>query len=153
MTQLELAISVAVAGEIDGIEMGVLVLTAIQSGLVVDEHTIPDISVGMAWSTFWVKNGLDIVHGQRGRHRHVYPSYYPQSQASGIEPWVYPEAALGAFRAWLRAEYLPHKFGPYLDKKVAEKVLSAPARDKLLKTVSTYPALPAAGPAKIATKK
>jgi hypothetical protein len=36
-----------------------IVITSIREGLIVDDHTIPDISVGLGWSKYWGNQQLD----------------------------------------------------------------------------------------------
>lgn len=57
------------------------VLKAIRQGLSVDEHTIPDISVGITWSKYWVQNNLDNKYGLRAKDAHIYPDYYQIGRA------------------------------------------------------------------------
>ncbi|WP_420732076.1 hypothetical protein [Hwanghaeella sp. 1Z406] len=89
----------------------------INAGLSVNDKTIPDISVGQAWGAYWNAGGLDAEYGQRVKWDHYYPEYYPQSASNPQSPWAYPDTALPLFRRWLRHEYLPTKFPPYILKK------------------------------------
>lgn len=107
-------------------EMSSMVLLAIQNGLVVDEHTIPDISIGRIWSDHWTKTNLESLHGPREKFPHIYPDYFPQSRANeAIDAWIYPLSALGEFKLWMEDEYLPTKFPKYLDGKVKKGQLPA----------------------------
>lgn len=63
-------------------EIANIVISAIQEGLIFDAHTIPDISVGLTWSTFWKFNGLKGIYGSRTKYPHEYPPYFPQSLAN-----------------------------------------------------------------------
>jgi hypothetical protein len=94
-----------------------LISDLIAAGLPVNDKTIPDISVGLAWGHHWTANGFDSVHGQRIKYQHNYPSYYPQAQSNPQEPWAYPDAALPGFRQWFRHEYLPTKYPKYILSK------------------------------------
>jgi len=114
-------------------EMADLVLTAAQNGLMLDEHTIPDISIGRAWSTQWKDGGLETKYGPRIKHPHVYPEYFPQAQAGDeIEAWIYPLGALGDFRLWIQQTYLPSKFPKYLETKVKQGMLPPSTAELIL---------------------
>jgi hypothetical protein len=108
-----------------------IVLTAIRHDLHVDEHTVPDISVGVCWGQFWTDNRLDAIYGERTRHPHIYPEGFPQ-RAANPDAWVYPLGALGEFRSWLQTEYLPTKFPSYIRRK-----LPASAAAMLIEAVET----------------
>jgi hypothetical protein len=97
----------------------------ITSGVQIDSGFIPDISVGMAWSTYWKSENLDAIHGMRQRFQHQYPSYYPQSAAGPQDAYCYPEDALGEFRKWMRESYKREKLGNYLKSKVKSGSLDA----------------------------
>lgn len=89
----------------------------INAGLSVNDKTIPDISVGIAWGNYWTANELDGEHGDRLKWEHYYPAFYPQAKSNPQKPWAYPDSALPLFRRWLRHEYLRTKFPPYILKK------------------------------------
>ena len=89
----------------------------INAGLSVNDKTIPDISVGLAWGAYWTSNNLEDKYGKRIKWEHNYPDFYPQSASNPQMPWAYPDAALPLFRKWLRHEYLPTKFPLYILKK------------------------------------
>lgn len=113
-------------------EMSELVLTAMQNGLVVDECTVPDISIGMTWSKHWCAEELEARFRTRIKHPHVYPDYFPQAAANAqIDAWVYPVEALGEFRLWLHRVYFPQKFPAYLDGKVKTKRVTADGAKRL----------------------
>jgi hypothetical protein len=117
-------------------ETAQLVLASINEGLIVDSHTVPDVSVGQIWSKFWVSQELKALHGERTRHPHLYPDYFPQAQANGdIQAYIYPLKALGEFREWLQKVYLPQKFPTYLKGKAKNGVISASQMQALLKAV------------------
>lgn len=110
-----------------------IVITAIREGLIVDQHTVPDISVGMAWSKHWVANDFDATYGSRAKYPHVYPDYFPQAQANGsIDAFIYPVEALGEFRRWIYAEYLPNKFPNYLKGQVKKGAIPASRAELVL---------------------
>ena len=89
----------------------------INAGLTVNHETVPDISVGIAWSKYWSQCNLDEKYGARIKYEHNYPSYYPQADSNPQEPWAYPDSALSLFRRWFRSEYLATKFPNYILKK------------------------------------
>lgn len=111
-----------------------IVLTSIQSGLQVDQHTVPDISVGQMWSKHWTENKLAEQFGERDKHPHIYPPDYPQSAVTP-EAFVYPIDSLGAFRAWLDSDYLPKKYPGYLQRKVKLGALPASRAELLLEAL------------------
>lgn len=115
-------------------ESASMVLHAIQGGLVVDRHTVPDISVGRRWSDYWIANGLAKTYGERKRYLHVYPDYFPQSRAN-VEPWIYPNLALGVFRVWLETEYIPKFYPQYLNGQVGKKAIAATSVVRLLEAM------------------
>lgn len=121
------------------------VIAAIRAGLRVDEHTVPDISVGKAWSEYWKAKGLANQHGERQRHDHNYPDYFPQATSNPQEIWVYPVQALGEFRIWMQQTYVREKFPAYLERKVAAGLLPPSAAEMmLLESTPPTPKLPPA---------
>lgn len=126
-------------------EMADLTVHMIKGGCEIDNHTVPDISVGMGWSNHWNKAGLARVHGERIKHPHFYPDWFPQAEANPVAAWIYPDSALRDFRQWLYAEYLKSEgaFHKYIGSKVQQgKVL--PARAEALKIAMQRPAAPQA---------
>lgn len=120
-------------------------LTSIREGLIIDSYTVPDISVGMAWSKAWAANGFDDTYGARVKHPHLYPAYFPQAKANGeIEAYIYPLKALGEFREWLGKTYLPQKFPSYLKRKKKQGILPTARVEALLKAVQPQVMPPAA---------
>jgi hypothetical protein len=91
-----------------------LITDLIAAGLPVNDKTVPDISVGIAWGRYWTEHGLEEQYGARMEYEHNYPTYYPQAQSNPQRPWAYPDAALPAFRQWFRHEYLPTKYPKYV---------------------------------------
>jgi len=116
-------------------EMSRMVLESIRAGLPVDPNTVPDISVGIAWSKYWKDRSLEAHHGQRHKHPHVYPDDYPQADANP-HAWVYPLSALGIFVGWIDAEYLPNKFPAYIQRKVRKGVITPTRADLLIQTLA-----------------
>lgn len=94
-----------------------LAVDLINANLTVNDKTLPDISVGIAWGKFWTSNGQDKKYGERQKFEHNYPDYYPQSTSNPQMPWAYPDTALPLFRKWFRNEYLPTKFPRYVLNK------------------------------------
>lgn len=100
-------------------------------------HTVPDISVGGRWSEWWVEKNLDQKYGQRRKHPHRYPADHPQSAANAVmEVNVYPLAALGEFKIWLRDQYVKVHLKTYLDSKVAKKQLTPETAMKALQALT-----------------
>jgi hypothetical protein len=111
-----------------------VVLAAIRAGLIVDQHTVPDISVGQYWSKYWVANDLDDEFGERTRHPHVYPDDYAQSVVTP-EAFTYPIDSLPRFRRWLDEEYLPSKYPAYIKRKVKDGALPASRAELLIESI------------------
>lgn len=101
-------------------ELADFVIYLIQEGMTVDEHTVPDGSVGRIWSDFWQAQNFENKFGARTKWEHNYPDYFPQAQANPYDVWVYPEMSLGEFRKWMREVYLHQKFPAYLKTKVKQ---------------------------------
>jgi hypothetical protein len=99
-------------------EIASMLVPMITAGVMVDDKLIPDISVGQSWSIYWKANNLDVTHGERIRYEHNFPDYYPQAKSNPQEPYAYPDAALGAFKKWLRETYIVTKLPGYLTGKV-----------------------------------
>lgn len=112
-------------------EIADIVVHMIQSGCPLDDHTVPDASVGIVWGNYWTDNELNLIHGDRMKHPHNYPEWFPQSAANPIPAWIYPVAALGVFRVWLYENYIPKNFPKYLTNKVKSGVF-LPSRAELL---------------------
>lgn len=94
-----------------------LVVDLINAGLPVNEHTIPDGSVGIAWGNHWTSNDFDHHFGDRIKYPHYYPSEFPQSASNPQGAWAYPNEAWAEFQRWFRAVYLPTKYPTYILKK------------------------------------
>ncbi len=93
------------------------IVDLIQSGLTVNQHTIPDGSVGTTWGPHWSSNDYDNKFGPRVTYSHYYPPQFPQSASNPQQAWAYPEAALPAFRRWFREIYLLKKYPAYILRK------------------------------------
>lgn len=135
-------------------EMSKLVVDAIHKGLVVDDHTVPDISVGQRWSSHWADSDGDSVYGKRIKHEHNFPDYFPQSKHNPYDAHAYPLIALGVFRIWLEDIYLPMYFPKYLERKVKLKQLSSDGMRLILGTAEEpSPLPPVVTPPKLKAKK
>lgn len=109
-------------------EISSILIPAIQLGLVIGPHTMPDISVGLMWGRYWTERDLDYVYGPRRKHIHRFPEEFARKD---VEAWVYPNAALGEFRSWMLAYYVPNFLPRYLHSKAKTGAL-APYRIELL---------------------
>jgi len=95
-------------------EIGGMIVDLIEAGLLVNDKTIPDISVGMAWSEHWTKHKFDAVHGAKTYYMHSYPDYYPQAKSNPQKVLCYPNQGLPEFRRWFRHDYLVTRFPKYI---------------------------------------
>lgn len=89
----------------------------INAGLTVNEHTIPDSSVGGTWGRYWTANNFDTTIGPRVEYPHYYPPEYPQSASNPQAAKAYPNEAWAEFQRWFRTIYLPTKYPIYILKK------------------------------------
>jgi hypothetical protein len=121
-------------------EIADLVVNMIQKGCPIDDHTVPDISVGTMWAQYWNENGFDEIYGSRIKHPHFYPDWFPQSRVNPVDAWIYPAEALGQFRIWIYTHYVPDNFPKYLETKV-RKGLFLPSRAELLLNAVSKPSL------------
>lgn len=116
-------------------EMYKLVLLAIQGGLMVGPDTVPDISIGHAWSKFWTTNQLSEKWGQRITYEHVYPDMYPQAAGNPYDANCYPLGALGEFQIWFQGTYVPEYFPKYVKRKVKDGAIKADEARRLIELV------------------
>ena len=112
-----------------------LIIDLIVNGLPVNEHTMPDGSVGGTWGRYWTANGLEGSLGERIQYDHYFPDEYPQSASNPQTAWAYPEDALPTFRRWFREVYLPTKYPNYILKKA--KVLTG-GKEEAQKIANLY---------------
>ena len=117
-------------------EIADIVVHMIQADCPIDDHTVPDISVGQAWGKYWTDNGLEKIHGTREKHPHFYPDWFPQADANPVPAWIYPAAALGEFRVWLYETYITQKFPKYVENKVQSGAFIASRAELLIEAVS-----------------
>jgi hypothetical protein len=104
-------------------EMADILVHLIKADCSLDDQTVPDISVGRIWSTYWEGHGFDALYNDRRRHPHYYPESFRQSQVNPVDAWIYPISALGEFRMWLYTEYLPKNFPTYVKNKIKQGAL------------------------------
>lgn len=123
-------------------ELAELVVHMIKAGCPFDDHTVPDISVGITWGRHWEASLFDARYGMRKKHPHDYPEWYPQSAANPINAWIYPVGALGEFHTWLYKNYIPKAFPKYVNGKVKSGVF-LPARAEQLMVSLERPVFPA----------
>lgn len=95
-------------------EIAIMLVPMIRAGIFISDKVVPDISVGLAWSSYWENAKLSEKYGDRTRYEHEYPLYYPQAKSNPQPAFCYPEDALGAFRAWLTKTYITSKFPIYM---------------------------------------
>lgn len=98
-------------------EIGGMVVDLINANLTVNDKTVPDISVGIAWAKHWKDNDLAKQFGDRTPYSHNYPEYFPQAASNPQDANAYPDAALPEFRKWFKETYLLTKFPQYILKK------------------------------------
>ena len=94
-----------------------LMVDLINAGLTVNEHTMPDGSVGGTWGRFWTANNLDHKHGPRIQYPHFFPDEFPQSASNPQMAWAYPNESWADFQKWFRSTYLRTKYPAYILKK------------------------------------
>lgn len=112
-----------------------LTVSLIRNEIIIDENTIPDLSVGGTWGRYWSKNNLQNEFGDRVKYNHSYPDYFPQAVSNPQESWCYPNDALPLFRKWFKAEYIYSKFPAYLLSKVKQLKLTHEHKEKILDAV------------------
>lgn len=108
-------------------EMADLMVTLLRQNADLGPKFIPDISVGMAWGKHWTADNLDNVYGARRRYEHNYPAYFPQSASNPQPAYCYPDDALPEFRRWVKQTYLQTGLPKYLNGKVQQGEIAAPA--------------------------
>lgn len=116
-------------------EMADLSLKMINTGFNFGPSSVPDISVGIFWGKHWVANNLNEKYGNRTKHAHTYPDWFPQHKAGPIDAWIYPDDALGEFRRWMQQSYLPTKFPAYIESKARDGAIPQVDAIKLLSQV------------------
>ncbi len=132
-------------------ELSDLMLTSMQKGLPIDNHTMPDVSVGMAWAAHWRATNMDATYGPSMKWKHEFPEGAPQAVANAfIKAHVYPMRALGDFRVWMDNEYIPKNYPKYLEGKVTAGKLPEDSARVIIKALlgSDMPEPPALPPKK-----
>lgn len=94
-----------------------LMVDLINAGLPVNQHTMPDGSVGGTWGRYWTEHKLSEKYGDRIEYPHNFPPEYPQSAKNPVSAKAYPNAAWAEFQDWFRAVYLRTKYPNYILKK------------------------------------
>jgi hypothetical protein len=118
-------------------EIASLIFSMGEAGLHIDEHFVPDISVGQAWSKHWKTNDLEDRFGRMSAYPHNYPPYFSQALSNPQIVNCYPEDALGEFRRWFRHEYIGDgRLKNYLSKKVSQRSLTAVYVERVLIAVT-----------------
>jgi len=133
-------------------EMADIIVHMIKCGCPLDEHTVPDVSVGQRWAKHWSAEGFDGAYGERSKYPHVYPESFPQSAVTPLV-WIYPTSALGAFHNWLYLTYIPEHFPKYVQTKVKAGTFLPVRGEQLIEALSQrhLPASPAALPPPVAS--
>jgi hypothetical protein len=126
-------------------EMSDVIVASIRAGLIVDEHIIPDISVGKLWGVHWNDQNLEARYGARIKYEHEYPAYFPQAAANPQHPWAYPDESLAEFRRWMMDTYLPHRYPVYLERQVGQGKIAEGTAQHVLKAVGQPALAPAKG--------
>jgi len=116
-------------------EISGLTVSLIKNKIMIDDSTIPDLSVGSTWGRYWTEHDLSKEFGDRIKYNHNYPDYYPQALSNPQEAWCYPNDALALFRSWFTAEYIFNKFPAYLLSKVKQLKLTHEHKNKILEAV------------------
>lgn len=116
-------------------EAAPMIIAMIQTGVIVDDKTVPDISIGKAWSGFW-KSNLENINDEPITYNHYYPENSPQAASNPQKAKAYPEDALPAFRKWLRNVYLPHQLPKYINSKQKSGQIEADTANKIIDTFS-----------------
>lgn len=98
-------------------EISGMMVDLIQAGLIVNQHTVPDGSVGSCWAYFWKNKSLSAEFGTPESCEHYYPEEFAQAKSNPQIINAYPNTSLAEFRRWFRHEYLPTKFPAYILKK------------------------------------
>jgi hypothetical protein len=113
-------------------ELADIFVTLIRGGANLGPTFVPDISVGILWSKHWNAESLEVLYGPRKKYAHNYPVYFPQAASNPQTPYCYPDEALGEFRKWVRDVYIRQRMPIYLEQKVREGQLPAPAANAAL---------------------
>jgi len=113
-------------------ELADMYVTLLREGADLGPHFIPDISVGIHWGKYWTAENLDVIYGERIKYPHEYPRYFPQAVSNPQLAYCYPDDALAEYRKWVREIYIPEKMPKYLNQKIRDKHIPAPAARKAI---------------------
>lgn len=117
-------------------EAAPMIIAMIQTGVVIDDKTVPDISIGLAWSNHW-KTSLENANEPPIFYNHNYPESSPQSASNPQRAKAYPESALPAFRKWLREVYLPYQLPKYINSKQKDGKIEPETANKIIDTFTS----------------
>jgi hypothetical protein len=123
-------------------ELADVIVALIREGADIGPQFMPDISVGTCWAKYWKSESLEVLYGERVQYIHNYPSYFPQAASNPQHPYAYPDEALGEFRQWVRHIYMKENMPNYLNKKVRDGQIPAPAAAKALTALQPRKVLP-----------
>ena len=123
-------------------ELADLFVTLIRGGADLGSDFIPDISVGQFWGRHWTDDNLDNVYGPRIKYDHNYPKYFPQSASNPQPAFCYPDDALPEFRKWVKEEYIAKRMPNYLNQKIRDGKIPAPAARAALDAFTPQKVLP-----------
>lgn len=112
-------------------EAAPMIVAMIQSGVVVDSSTVPDISIGMHWSKYWKAYCVN-NHSSPIEYNHYYPDIFPQAASNPQKANAYPDSALSDFRRWMRDTYLPQNFPRYVSRKQKQGQIPPTTANKLI---------------------
>lgn len=112
-------------------EAAPMIVAIIQSGVIVDDKTVPDISIGQHWSRYW-KGNLEARHEPAVSYSHYYPDIFPQAASNPQEAKAYPNSAIADFRQWMENVYLPSKFPKYIAGKQSRGQIEPDVANNLL---------------------
>ncbi|MBE7729435.1 hypothetical protein [Komagataeibacter sp. FXV3] len=102
-------------------EANTLIYEMIMAGIPVGPKTVPDISIGIAWSKHWKDKDLHLKYGAPNSFPHRYPDSHPQARSNPQTAKCYPMGALGDYRIWLKNVYIMGgKFTNYLQTKAPQ---------------------------------
>lgn len=114
-------------------EAAPMIIAMIQSGVMVDSKTVPDISIGKYWSKYWNEN-LSGTREEPITYDHYYPDNFPQSASNPQATKAYPDSALPDFRRWLTDIYLVEKFPKYINTKQRQGIVDGQTANLLIDT-------------------
>ncbi|EMG2557509.1 hypothetical protein RHR41_005846, partial [Klebsiella pneumoniae] len=81
-------------------EIAGMMVDLINAGLAINQHTVPDGSVGSCWARHWNSQELSREFGERVDCEHYYPEDFLQARSNPQIINAYPDGALSEFRRW-----------------------------------------------------